>query len=325
MKRLILVLLLCAAGVRLSAQEKDSLLVMFWNLENFFDWKDQGTGESDCEFSSRGSRSWTKSRFYSKCNAISKSVFWLSDKYGKMPDAFGVCEIENKVVLKRLLSSTLLRKYDYDIIHFESMDRRGIDVALMYRKSSLSPLSTSLKTPLYNGEKLKTRDMLHVQMKSIVSGDTLDFIVCHHPSKYGGADVSQGRRYSAMESLYELCDSISSNKQIVMGDFNDVPSADQFEKVSDILINKAENLYEQGEGTIRYKGKWDMIDMFMVSPLFDRYSTMEIGYIPFLMVYDKSYPGEKPLRTYSGPKYLGGVSDHCPIILKILLPLKDFR
>ena len=325
MRRVILVLLVCAAGVCVRAQEKDSLLVMFWNLENFFDWRDQGIGESDREFSSRGSRSWTKSRFYSKCNAISKSVFWLSDKYGKMPDAFGVCEIENKVVLKRLLSSTLLRKYDYDIIHFESMDRRGIDVALMYRKSSLSPLSTSLKTPLYNGEKLKTRDMLHVQMKSIVSGDTLDFIVCHHPSKYGGADVSQGRRYSAMESLYELCDSISSNKQIVMGDFNDVPSADQFEKVSDILINKAENLYEQGEGTIRYKGKWDMIDMFMVSPLFDRYSTMEIGYIPFLMVYDKSYPGEKPLRTYSGPKYLGGISDHCPIILKILLPLKDFR
>jgi hypothetical protein len=325
MKRLILVLLVCAAGVCVRAQEKDSLLVMFWNLENFFDWRDQGIGESDSEFSSRGSRSWTKSRFYSKCNAISKSVFWLSDKYGKMPDAFGVCEIENKVVLKRLLSSTLLRKYDYDIIHFESMDRRGIDVALMYRKSSLSPLSTSLKTPLYNGEKLRTRDMLHVQMKSIVSGDTLDFIVCHHPSKYGGADVSQGRRYSAMESLYELCDSIGSNKQIVMGDFNDVPSADQFEKVSDILINKAENLYEQGEGTIRYKGKWDMIDMFMVSPLFDGYSTMEIEYIPFLMVYDKSYPGEKPLRTYSGPKYLGGVSDHCPIILKILLPLKDFR
>ena len=74
-------LLLCAVGVCASAQEKDSLLVMFWNLENFFDWKDQGTGESDSEFSSRGSRFWTKSRFYSKCNAISKSVFWVSDKY----------------------------------------------------------------------------------------------------------------------------------------------------------------------------------------------------------------------------------------------------
>lgn len=324
MKRLILVLL-CVAGVCVSAQGKDSLLIMFWNLENFFDWKDQGTGESDSEFSSRGSRSWTKSRFYSKCNAISKSIFWVSDKYGKMPDVFGVCEVENNGVLKRLLSSTLLRKYDYDIIHFDSGDRRGIDVALLYRKSSLQLLSTSLKRPIYNNEGLKTRDMLHAQMRSIESGDTLDLIVCHHPSKFGGADQSQELRCSAMESLVELCDSIGSYKQIVMGDFNDIPSAAQFEMVSDILINKAEVLYEQGFGTIRYKGKWDMIDMFMVSPLLDKNSTMDISYIPFLTVYDNSYPGEKPLRTYSGPKYLGGVSDHCPIILKILLPLKDFR
>lgn len=323
MKRLILVLLLCAAGVRLSAQEKDSLLVMFWNLENFFDWKDQGTGESDCEFSSRGSRSWTKSRFYSKCNAIAKSVFWVSDKCDRMPDVLGVCEVENIGVLKRLLSSTLLRKYDYDIVHFDSKDRRGIDVALLYRKSSFQLLSTSLKTPEYNGGKMSTRDMLHAQMRCIFSGDTLDFIVCHHPSKYGGADLSKGRRYSAMESLVELCDSVGSDKQIVMGDFNDIPSAEQFEKVSDILINKAQELSDQGKGTIRYKGKWDMIDMFMVSQTLDSSSVMDIAYVPFLTVYDKSYPGEKPLRTYSGPKYLGGVSDHCPIILKILLPLRD--
>ena len=325
MRRVISVLLICAAGVCAHAQESDSLLVIFWNLENFFDWRDQGTGESDCEFSSRGSRSWTKSRFYSKCNTISKSVFCLSDKYGKMPDAVGLCEIENKGVLKRLLSSTLLRKYDYDIIHFDSRDRRGIDVAILYRKSTFQLLSTSLKTPVYNGVEMSTRDMLHAQMRCIPYGDTLDFIVCHHPSKYGGSELSQGRRYSAMESLAELCDSIRSDKQIVMGDFNDIPSAEQFDIVAGKLVNKAESFSIRGEGTIRYKGKWDMIDMFMVSPLLDRYSTMEIGYIPFLMIYDKSYPGEKPLRTYSGPKYLGGVSDHCPIILKILLPLKDFR
>ena len=318
-------LLLCAAGVGVRAQEEYSLLIMFWNLENFFDWKDQGTGESDSEFSSRGSRSWTKSRFYSKCNAVSKSVFWVSDKYGRMPDMFGVCEIENKGVLKRLLSSTLLRKYDYDIIHFDSKDRRGIDVAILYRKSTFQLLSTSLKTPVYNGVEISTRDMLHAQMRCISSGDTLDFIVCHHPSKYGGSKLSQGRRYSAMESLVELCDSIGPTKQIIMGDFNDIPSAEQFDKLTGKFINKAENFSIKGEGTIRYKGKWDMIDMFMVSPSLDACTTMDISYIPFLMVYDKSYPGEKTLRTYSGPKYLGGVSDHCPIILKILLPLGDFK
>ena len=318
-------LLLCVFGVCASAQEKDSLLVMFWNLENFFDWKDQGIGESDSEFSSHGSRSWTKSRFYSKCNAVSKSLFWVSDRYDRMPDVLGVCEIENKGVLKRLLSSTLLRKYDYDIIHFDSKDRRGIDVAILYRKSTFQLLSTSLKTPVYNGVEISTRDMLQAQMRCVLSGDTLDFIVCHHPSKYGGSELSQGRRYSAMESLVELCDSIGSDKQIVMGDFNDIPSAEQFDIVAGKLVNKAESFSIRGEGTIRFKGKWDMIDMFMVSPSLDTCTTMDISYIPFLMVYDKSYPGEKPLRTYSGPKYLGGVSDHCPIILKILLPLRDFR
>ena len=317
MRRFVLVLLLCAAGIGLRAQEKDSLLVMFWNLENFFDWKDQGTGESDKDFSSYGSRSWTKSRFYSKCNSIVKSLFWVSDKYGKMPDIIGVCEVENKGVLSRLLSSTLLRKYDYEIVHFDSSDRRGIDVALLYRRSSFNLLSTSLKTPEYQGRKINTRDMLHVELKSSLSGDTIDCIVCHHPSKYGGFVQSQERRNAAMIALSELCDSLGNKNKVVMGDFNDFPIADQFEIISPYLINKSKVLYKAGEGTIRYKGKWELIDMFLVSSTLDSASRMSILQLPFLMTYDKSFPGYKPLRTYSGPKYLGGVSDHCPIVLRV--------
>ena len=292
---------------------------MFWNLENFFDWKDQGTGESDKEFSSNGARSWTKTRFYSKCSAISKAIFFTADKYGRMPDVLGLCEVENRGVLSRLLASTLLRKYDYSIVHFDSQDRRGIDVALLYRKSTFQLLSTSLKTPLYEGRKIATRDMLHTRMKCMISNDTLDFIVCHHPSKYGGGEYSQGRRISAMESLRHLSDSLGSYSKVCMGDFNDIPSAEQFKEVSQTLINKSDVLYAKGEGTIRYKGKWELIDMFLTSPDLDSFTTMEIVKIPFLMTFDKSYPGEKPLRTYSGPKYLGGVSDHCPIILQLAL------
>ena len=325
MKRVILVLLLCAAGVGVRAQEYDSMLVMFWNLENFFDWRDDGGGDSDREFSSYGERHWTKSRFYSKCNAVSKSIFWVADNYGKMPDVIGLCEIENRGVLGRLLYSTLLRKYDYDIVHFESGDRRGIDVALLYRRSSFEKISTSLTVPVFQGEKLKTRDMLQVRMKRISAGDTLDFIVCHHPSKYGGSEVSQARRMAAMTSLAGLCDSLGSTPKIVMGDFNDVPSAVQFDKLSGRLLNKSSELYSRGLGTIRYKGKWELIDMFMVDESLDSSSTMDIVRIPFLMTYDRTFPGEKPLRTFSGPQYVGGVSDHCPIILKILLPLRAFK
>lgn len=325
MKRLVIVLMLWVAGAGVHAQVKDSLSVMFWNLENFFDWTDHGTGESDKEFSSFGSRHWSRSKFHSKCNLVAKSVFWVSDRYGRMPDVIGLCEVENRGVLSRLLSSTLLRKYDYDIVHFDSGDRRGIDVALLYRKSSFELLSTSLKTPEYQGRKLRTRDMLHARMKLCGLGDTLDFVVCHHPSKYGGSEESHQPRVAAMSAMAGLCDSLGRGYKVVMGDFNDVPSAEQFEEVSYALVNKAEDLHVDGKGTIRYKGRWELIDMFLVDPSLVRITRMEIIQVPFLMTFDRSFPGYKPLRTYSGPKYLGGVSDHCPIILKILLPLEDFK
>ena len=318
MKRLILVLLLCAAGIVVRAQEKDSLLVMFWNLENFFDWTDQGTEDSDKEFSPYGERHWTRSKFYAKCDAVAKSIFWISDKYGRLPDVIGLAEIENRGVLTKLLSYTLLRKYDYSIVHKESGDRRGIDVALLFRRSSMTLCSKSFKTPVYQGENLSTRDILHAGM-NLNDGGNMEFIVNHHPSKFGGEKESEDRRTSAMTALRELSDSLYAcgrSNIIAMGDFNDTPDSPQFDMVNGILENKGLSLHGRHQGTIRYKGKWELIDFFLTSPE-ARTSQMEVVKIPFLTTYDKRYPGEKPLRTYSGPRYIGGVSDHCPIILKI--------
>ena len=315
MKRLILVLLLCAAGIGVRAQEKDSLLVMFWNVENFFDYINQGTGESDREFSSFGSRHWTKSRFLAKCDAIAKSIFWISQQYGRMPDVIGLAEVENRGVLTRFLNYTLLRKYDYAIVHKESPDRRGIDVALLYRKSSLNLLSKSFRTPVYNGTELPTRDILQAcLMRS--DGRKIHFLVNHHPSKYGGNQESADRRTAAMRTLSHICDSIGREGIVAMGDFNDTPDGSQFDLIDDALVNKGLPLHEKGLGTIRYKGKWELIDFFLTSPglVVDE---MDVVRVPFLMTYDRRYPGEKPIRTYSGPRYLGGVSDHCPVIMKV--------
>ena len=110
MRRLILLMLLSAVGLNVMAQESGQMLVMFWNLENFFDWTDQGTGESDAEFSSAGKRHWTRKRFYAKCDAIAKTIFHIGDLYGKLPDVMGFAEIENRGVLAKLCSSTPLRK-----------------------------------------------------------------------------------------------------------------------------------------------------------------------------------------------------------------------
>lgn len=315
MRRLILLMLLSAVGFALRAQENEKKLAMFWNLENFFDWTDQGTGESDAEFSSYGKRHWTRKRFYTKCDAVSKTIFHIGDLYGKLPDVIGFAEIENRGVLEKLCSSTLLRKCGYRIVHFDSSDRRGIDVALLYRTTCYNHLSTSLRAPETDGKKLQTRDMLHVSLKDLQTDEIYDYIVCHHPSKFGGEESSIPKRLAAMTALKEMCDSLGNRNIIVMGDFNDVPSAAQFDMLDNILVNKSDSLHAAGRGTIRYEGKWDLIDMFLVSSNIEGHSVMDIPEVPFLMTRESRHAGEKPLRTYSGPRYLGGVSDHLPVVL----------
>ena len=296
-------LLVSLTGVHTKAAESDSLLVMFWNVENFFDWIDHGQGPH-----------WSKKKFYAECDAISKAVLWVGDEYGRLPDVIGLAEVENRGVLTKLLSSTLLRKADYGIIHRESKDRRGIDVALLYRKSVLNPESMTFISP----DSLQTRDILHVSMTRS-DGSQIDFIVNHHPSKYGGEKESVHKRVKVMNELRNLCDSLIRNHDrqiLVMGDFNDTPDSEQCVIMEDMLVNEGTRLHKDGRGTIRYKGRWELIDFFMRTPELST-SGMYVVEIQFLMTYDRSYPGYKPLRTYSGPRYLGGVSDHCPIVIRI--------
>ena len=308
------VILVFVSSLHLDAVAQDSLVVVFWNMENFFDYTYQGGGEADKEFSSGGGRHWTAGRFYAKCDAVAKSFMWMGDRYGRMPDLIGLAEIENKGVLVKLLKHTSLRKHDYKIIHYDSGDRRGIDVALLYRESVLTPVNITLKTPEYDGRKLSTRNILHSRMK-LADGSSIDFIVNHHPSKFGGEGASEGRRNAAMSALRELCDSIGSVNVVAMGDFNDSPEGAAFRLIDDCLANEGMELHRKGDGTIRYEGKWELIDMFLTGP--GVAAEMEICRMPFHIVRERKHPGEKPFRTYSGPRYIGGISDHFPIVLKI--------
>lgn len=290
----------------------DSLKVLFWNLENYFDWRNDSTSVSDAEFSSQGVRRWTKKRFYAKSNAIAKGILWAGT-----PDVIGLAEVENAFALKRLLSETALRKLDYRIVHFDSPDPRGIDVALLYRSSRLE-LADAKPCHLYSADSsvMATRDILLVRFRE----PDIAFLVNHHPSKYGGAAVSESRRQIAVQRMKQLADSLQSlgvTRIVAMGDMNDTPANPVYRQLEPTLINLAEPLYRQGEGTIKYDGAWELIDMFFASPAAGT-GPMKILQIPFLTTRDASHAGTKPLRTYSGPRYLGGVSDHCPIVIKLL-------
>ena len=298
----------------------DSLFLMFWNLENYFDWKRDTRldNPSEAGFSSGGSRHWTRRRFARKSNAIAKSILWIADGRG-LPDIIGVAEVENRFVLEKLLEETPLRRAGYGIVHFDSPDPRGIDVAMLYRRPRvrlLSAVPLAVADRSRDGPATGTRDIL-LSVIAGPDGDTLAVLVNHHPSKYGGG--SSRRRETAMARLADAVDSLESvglRKNVAMGDFNDIPEA--VSAMSRNLVNLALPLSRRGEGTIRYSGKWELIDMFLVSPsLAGKGLNMETVRIPFLSRSDNVHSGEKPLRTYEGPRYLGGVSDHRPVLLKI--------
>ena len=294
---------------------RDTLSVMFWNVENFFDWRNDSTTVSDLEFSPAGERHWTWKRFQAKANAFTKTLFWIEGETGRLPDIVGLEEVENSFVLRQVLTKTALRKTDYKYVHYDSPDHRGIDVALLYRSSELE-LVDSKPCHLYAADTvMATRDILLCRFRK----DSSEFavLVNHHPSKYGGAAESEPRRRIAVERLRFLADSLAAigiDRIIAGGDFNDTPDNPVFRLLEPALIPTHLDLHRRGRGTIKYDGKWDLIDHIYVSPGWYRPS-MRILRIPFLLTRDNVHSGEKPLRTYTGPRHTAGVSDHLPVLL----------
>lgn len=275
-----------------TAARADSLDVVFWNLENFFDWKSDGVSQSEADFSADGVRRWTKKRFYTKCGGISKVLLLIADRQGRYPDAIGFAEVENSFVLRQLVNSTALRKLDYRVVHFESPDHRGIDCGLIYRKSSLN-LVEAVPKHIYDttGAPMRTRDILLVRFDSIA------VLVNHHPSKVGGEDF---RRELAMARMEHLCDSLiqaGCPAVISIGDFND-------------------DIWRDGSpGTIKYNGGWEKIDGHVCrGGIVVRENVFQDS---ILLEEDRNWGGTKPRRTYVGLRWNAGLSDHLPVIFRI--------
>lgn len=321
MRREICVVMAVLSAVCFSAAAQCPYFV-FWNLENYFDpFDDQET--LDDEYTPDGYRHWTWYKFMQKRNMIAKTLISMCDAYGDYPLVAAFAEVENSMVLRQLTEHTPLAKLGYRIVHRDSPDSRGIDVALIYRQEYFRVID--IVTYAVNTSRDRpTRDILYVCGEVLVpygGPDTVCVFVNHWPSKFGGEEYSRPFRQAASDRLAQavshLRDSLGSSVAIIAtGDFNDTPDSVPVKSLLSAtgMECPALPLHNDGQGTLKYNGKWELIDLFMVSGL-DSGFDMKIYRHPLLLEKDEKFLGVKPFRSYYGPSWHGGASDHLPIVL----------
>lgn len=336
--RLLAIILGCAVTVGTVAAQP-VFRVVTYNVENFFDCRDDSLKEDD-EFLPEGTNRWTYSRYWRKHNALSKVVAALSETH--IPDLIGLCEVENDSVLYDLTRRSALCTLGYRYVVTESPDRRGIDVALLYQPGTFSVLSTrSIRIPSAASGFRPTRDLLYVCGR-VQSGDTLHVWVCHLPSRAGNTRQSDRHRALAAGCLKQAMDSVlrehPSAKMLVMGDcnasirqkvFREVLGVQEYTPETGISASPAQlwalplQCTSDIKGSYRYRGIWETIDHILVSGALlavpSAFHADPSGYRvadwPFLCEPDATYGGVKPFRTYQGPVYKGGYSDHLPLVM----------
>lgn len=319
----------------ISAPSPDKgLRLCFYNVENLFDNQDDSLTRDE-EFLPDGEKNWTVSRYWDKQKNIAKTVLALG--YEEAPALIGLCEIENRQVLEDLAGQDLMRVHDYRVVHFDSPDRRGIDVGLLVKRDAFEVLSASfIRLNKEDDPEWKSRDILYAKLAMSNWVDTLHVFVNHWPSRRGGEEASRPLRIMAAKALKETIDSIGgvSPKDgiVIMGDLNDgVGDASLVEGLqvengeSSEMKNLVDGMSELDPelGTHKYRGHWAYLDHFVLSKnlLTEEGRSYTDGVKVFratwLLQADDRYTGDYPKRTYAGPRYLGGYSDHLPIYIDI--------
>jgi hypothetical protein len=333
----ILLFIFVLLSLELTGQNKTSecYRAVFYNTENLFDPRND-PATNDEEFTPSGKCHWSVARLNQKVMMLYRALISASD--GHFPDVIGLAEVENLWVIEYLISHTPFKTANYAIIHKESPDPRGIDVALLYRKETVTPVDYDFIPVSSKGvSRFVSRDILYFKAK--LGDEDISFFVNHWPSRSGGYTASVGKRNIAALILRNRLDSLlfklPKSKFLLMGDFNATPDEECFTRIlrtnsskdndnPEKLVNLSIPWTKSRIGTIRAKGQWEIFDQFISSFSLCSGKGLQITSTgakicseKFLLEEDNKYLGKKPFRTYLGPVYHGGVSDHLPISVAI--------
>ncbi len=317
MKKIFLLTALLVIANHSFSQNESS--IAFYNIENLFDTIDD-PHKNDNEFLPNGKREWNSKKYFEKIAHINKVIENMN-----YPLVIGLCELENRAVVQDILKGGEMNG-KYGIIHFESLDQRGIDNAIIYDSTILSVINSGFIRFDMPEPASPSRDIVWAKFKS---GKT-EFIVMvnHWPSRWGGQLKTEPKRLVAAYAAKEFIDSVKTNDPkmniVFMGDLNDYPDNRAPQIISKELHPMITQQSGSHGGTHNYRGKWDVLDHIMITSSFtkkkDFYIVKKSGKINEFDFLLTTYKDKiVPFRTYGGGKYLGGYSDHLPVSIDVII------
>ncbi len=339
---LLLHTVLAWAACAQSDQRFTAACIGFYNIENLFDTIDSPDTD-DVEYTPGSKKQWGTARYRTKVEKMGRVI-------GKMgrdvhPDGLhivGLAEVENRRVLEDLVKAEAIADRGYRIVHEEGPDRRGVDVGLLYNPRYFTLLGyRSVRLTDAADTSFRTRDQLLVS--GIMDGDTMHVIVAHWPSRRGGEKRSQPKRMLAARLGRALIDSLQQAdpgaRVLYMGDLNDDPvdksvrgglmaEGNKEKAVGRVLFNPMLPLYEKGIGSLAWRDSWNLFDQIILTPaLVDRkddryrYYGARVYNEPFLRQSEGAFMGY-PFRTFVGDTWTDGWSDHFPVFVILVRPVK---
>ena len=309
-------------------------ILAFYNVENLFDTRNDSLTADDSR-TPEGVDRWTVERYRLKLGRIAGVLSDIGRETARRsPDLIGLCEVENREVLEDLLGQEALQNKGYGVVHYDSPDRRGIDVALLYKKTCFTPLaSASRRLMLYDTRNRRryTRDQLLVY--GVLDGEPIYLSVNHWPSRSGGVAATEAYRREAASLQRRILDSVlrldPHARFVSMGDYNDDPTDASIrfvlgaQSTRDSLgarefFNPMEPLFLAGSGSLAYGDRWNLFDQILLNGNWFsdtsgyRFWKAQVFRPGYLLTSSGPYKGY-PFRTYAGGAYQGGYSDHLPV------------
>ena len=305
---------------------KNNYAIVFYNVENLFDTIDDPI-TNDNEFLPNAKKHWSTRKYKRKLKNIASVIHRIHSDTNQIPFIVGLAEVENKKVLQDLINQDDLKGYNFDYVHFDSRDARGIDVSLLFNKTLFEVvLSKTFPIDVHKNDLSEpTRDILYV--KGVLLNNPIHILINHWPSRREGVKETASKRLQLSQKATSIIKTIYEEDSkafiVVMGDFNDNPKNDSLQYLvsNNNLFNPFTKLWSWNRGTLIHKRKWYLFDQILLSKNFKtsnflKFSSAAIFNPSFIQVQKGKFKGA-PKRSYAGDKHLAGYSDHFPVYVSM--------